>query len=114
MTCRPTPGWGPRAWYKLHLSAVNYPARATKVQARRAALWLEAFFQRLPCVRCRRHIFQYARAHPPELTGSAAFQLWLFRFHNSVNRRLGKPFFPFEDYRLLYSRELQAAAIRSA
>jgi hypothetical protein len=37
----------------------------------------------------------YIAADPPKLRSRAQLEQWMWRFHNAVNRRLGKPCPPF-------------------
>jgi hypothetical protein len=102
--------WGRRGWRWLHLRAVRYPATpsARRRAEELAAFW--AFLTSLPCPACRAHAAAYARAHPPDLTGSLQYQMWAWAFHNAVNKRLGKAQFTVEQYRALY-REDQTRAL---
>jgi hypothetical protein len=102
----PKAEWGPRAWHWLHLEAINYPAAPEKGVRLAAFARFWAFVQGLPCAECRAHATRYARAYPPDFSGSAGYQTWAWRFHNAVNRRLGKPLMAAEEYRRAYQVEL--------
>ena len=67
------------------------------------------FFARLACAECRYHALQHAATHPPALADTYTFQAWVWKFHNRVNRRLGKPFVPYHAYMALYADELESA-----
>jgi hypothetical protein len=73
----------------------------------KARFW--AFLHSLPCPECREHSLAYARTRPPDFSGSHAFQIWSWEFHNSVNARLGKPLMSAEEYNQHYAEELQKA-----
>ena len=105
----PPSSWGPRAWYWLHAAAISYPASPPKPVHRAMHVRLWAFLRSLPCAACRGHALAYARAHPPALDGSREFQTWAWKFHNAVNRRLGKPHCSPEEYREIYQHELGRA-----
>ena len=51
-----------------------------------------------------------ARANPPRVERGEALQIWVWRFHNFVNHRLGKPFVPFNVYQEVYEDEMAKAA----
>lgn len=104
--------WGPRAWREWHEAAIFYPARPAKADAEAMALRLGRMIAGLPCARCRRHAAEHVRADPPDLRSSLAFQAWVWRFHNSVNRRLGKPELPYDAYLELYAEQLLRAELR--
>lgn len=46
-----------------------------------------------PCQKCAPHFQKYLKNNPPWIEHNNSFALWLCRFHNSVNQRLGKPIF---------------------
>jgi len=99
---------GARYWAHLHTRAILwYPACASPERQRREEQFLRDFYAALPCQQvCARHAAEYHAQHPPALQGSDAYQLWIFNFHNDVNRRLGKPQFTWAQYRDYYSVEL--------
>jgi FAD-linked sulfhydryl oxidase len=100
--------WGPRGWAWLHTQAINYPENPSKRDQLLMFTQYWAFIISLPCARCRLHAVQYTRNTPPNLTGSSGFQTWAWKFHNSVNHRLGKPCMSPEEYRAAYAEETAA------
>lgn len=102
----PKSEWGPRGWHWLHLQAINYPENPSQEDKLRMFRRFWAFVQSLPCPECQTHATQYARDYPPDFSGSAGFQTWAWRFHNAVNRRLGKDLMAAEEYRDTYRAEL--------
>ena len=46
-----------------------------------------------PCQKCAPHFQKYLKNNPPLMENNNSFAMWLCRFHNSVNQRLGKPIF---------------------
>lgn len=102
----PKSSWGPRAWYWLHVTAINYPPSPTPVDARIAESRIWGFVTHLPCASCRDHATQFVRQRPPSLESTYALQAWVWRFHNAVNLRLGKPLIPYEEYLRLYADEI--------
>jgi hypothetical protein len=46
-----------------------------------------------PCQKCAPHFQKYLKNNPPLMENKDSFAMWLCRFHNSVNQRLGKPIF---------------------
>lgn len=101
--------WGPVAWRYIHVLAIRYPARPTRQDRCSALGALIECVQRLPCFECRAHADAYLRAAPPGLESSAQFQAWAWRFHNSVNARLGKPHFSAAEYVARYADEIERA-----
>jgi hypothetical protein len=85
--------WGPFAWTLLH--GIGYKAGKCKSQKLKAdenreALWLLNHLEfMIPCPECRLHIVQYRKKYGlPH--GSSQVGEWLWRFHEAVNKRLGK------------------------
>lgn len=102
----PKSEWGPRGWAWIHVEAINFPARPAGADRRAMFARFWAFVQTLPCPECQKHATDYTRDYPPDFSCSAGFQTWAWRFHNAVNRRLGKPLMQAEDYRRSYSEEI--------
>ena len=98
--------WGPKGWNWLHVTAINYPQRARRTDAKAAFRRVWNFVSNLPCIECRQHATQYVLSHPPNLAGSESFQDWAWQFHNDVNDRLGKTLITRDEYRQLYANEL--------
>lgn len=99
----PPSSWGPPAWGWLHREAIAYPQAPTFADGQLAFRRIWAFVAQLPCARCRSHAIQYILARPPDLASSKKLQEWMWRFHNAVNARLGKPLMPYCRYEALYS-----------
>ena len=98
----PITEWGPRAWYWAHIFAINYSGADADGQLNR----LMAFIRSLPCNNCSTHGLQYLRENPPDMSSSASLQLWMWNFHNDVNRRLKKPYVSFDEYQQKYADEI--------
>jgi FAD-linked sulfhydryl oxidase len=98
--------WGPKWWRWLHITAINYPQNPTRRDAHEAANRVHHFIANLPCVMCRRHATGYTMSNPPKLVDNQDFQIWVWRFHNSVNARLGKKICEYDDYLSNYSDEI--------
>ena len=92
--------WGPLLWHLLHALAElsdrkDIPLLWPRLMAHIAAV--------MPCEKCRQHLATVFRARPflhitnPHLVTGARVQAQvrgeLWRFHNEVNARLGKPAF---------------------
>jgi len=101
--------WGPVGWRWLHLTAIYYPRAPCPADAQRAAVRLRAFLARLPCAECRWHAARYLHHDPPALSGSEAFRVWTWRFHNAVNARLGHRLIPYAECRGLYAADIRWA-----
>ncbi len=99
--------WGPREWMKAHHYAIAYPDAPSAPEKIRGHLWLWGWIQGLPCPECLSHATEYARRFPPRLDSSSSLQTWLWKMHNAVNRRLGKPEMSPVEYRQVYGAEIR-------
>lgn len=90
--------WGPPGWSWLEELAETYPVSPTIPDARIAYRRLLHFISNLPCDECRYHAMCYVLQNPPALASTHTFRSWVWRFHNDVNIRLGKPFYPYWAY----------------
>lgn len=87
--------WGPRFWFVLHIATTVFPTRpSTHVRT--------AFFNfmlsiplLLPCKECRDHCIRYMTENLKTAKSAVFSRRGVFEFfvefHNSVNRRTGKP-----------------------
>jgi len=101
--------WGPKAWYSLHLQAIKFPLYPTDQQRVQTVHWVLDFIGKIPCHECRMHARQYLENHPLGLGCSETFQLWVYKLHNDVNRRLGKPVISYKEYQNEYEQEINKA-----
>jgi hypothetical protein len=75
--------WGPRLWRYLHIIASRH-----NVDELREAF--KVVIRRMPCPGCRIHTSDYLMEHPIK----EPTDVYVWRFHNEVNRRTGKEQFP--------------------
>lgn len=89
--------WGPGRWQSIHLTAAwaDTPAKVAVFNT-----WIRHQISNLPCEECRMHASQYLEANPPE-DAEDPF-IWSWQFHNTVNRRLGKPELEYRVARDMY------------
>lgn len=82
--------WGPGLWKYLHA----LPKYSESVDSLKATLHnLD-----LPCPECRSHYKEYITERPINIIQTRdAGQRWIFDLHNSVNKRLGKPLYPYKS-----------------
>ena len=89
--------WGEGTWRLLHCTAATFPKIPTEKDYRAYTRFLHSMAPILPCRFCREHMAKFLKENPirPILEkGRRSFMLWTIRFHNSVNKKLGKPILP--------------------
>ena len=97
--------WGPAAWTFLHAAAAVCDDPDGFRELLRAAA------RCLPCRECRREAGQYLQEAAEELAavdGKVAASRFLWKMHNAVNARLGKPSFRVEELRRRYGVDASA------
>ncbi len=95
--------WGPIYWHYFHTLALLYSDHPSPREAIdiRILFWRALMF--IPCSTCQEHAMNYVRKHKgPAFNDSKDFQLWLFNFHNTVNKFLKKHIFTKDDYYKTY------------
>ena len=102
----PPSTWGPLGWHWLHSLAICYPVTPTENDREVLHRRLWSFIQTIPCIECQQHSIDYIRQNPVNASGGHSLQLWVWKFHNAVNARLGKPFMSLHQYLEQYSAEL--------
>lgn len=103
--------WGPRLWLVLHTLAERAGKQdsiITRSDEQRAwPLFLKELPSIIPCPQCKEHCQEYLKTTPFQLPND--YYEWrnyipnyFYVFHESLNRRLGKPSFPKEDLSKTY------------
>lgn len=96
--------WGPLYWKLLHgMAEYSGKFQSIILQNDERAYWkklLTTLEGVLPCKECRQHAHEYILTHPVQIPDDPAdvhtyIKMWLYEFHEDVNRRLGKPSFPY-------------------
>lgn len=107
--------WGPILWSILHgfaekTSSAVSPLYSTE-EKKTWVLLLKGLGDIVPCDECREHYKNWLASHPVDgftTLGASDFRTavrqWIYDLHESVNTRLGKSSFSFEDLSATYSR----------
>jgi hypothetical protein len=98
---------GPGVWYSIHVKAKLATTSDTKED-----FFKEIYFHyhNFPCANCRSHIQRYVDTHPLEEFHTMIDEngvdvgpfKWTWYFHNSVNKRLGKPYLSWNEAYKMY------------
>jgi uncharacterized protein (DUF1499 family) len=98
--------WGPACWFLFHTLASK--VKEDKFEVVKNSLWeqINAICNNLPCHECRQHAIELMRNANKNLILSSKrnLELYLFDFHNLVNKRNNSRVMKIEDYDLLYNK----------
>lgn len=87
--------WGPLGWMTLHSVSFIYPEEPTQAEKHIVEKFLEMFGETISCNSCKSHFkiikTIYKSLYPNYLDSRQNFALFVFRAHNTVNRRIDKP-----------------------
>ena len=85
--------WGPPLWEYLHMMSLKYSNSPSYNEKRTMKNLLNNISHFLPCDKCRNHAVEYMNNNDLDIatTNTDTLFRFLVDFHNSVNKRLGKP-----------------------
>jgi Erv1 / Alr family len=87
--------WGPPIWRLFHCLSVYLRPDSFPIVGRNLFFYIQRICQYLPCPDCSEHAKRFfSRVLPSTLRSKDDLVHMLFCFHNSVNRRKGKPILP--------------------
>lgn len=85
--------WGPSLWLYLHTMSFNYPDKPTKQEKKNYKKFIINLKYVLPCKYCRMNLRKNLKDHPlrqKDLKDRHNFSLWMFNFHEHINKMLNK------------------------
>jgi hypothetical protein len=98
--------WGPSLWHSLHCISFNYPVNPTEADKKNYKAFVMSLRHVLPCRYCRDNFCVNLKETPltnKALSSRKEFSKWMFNFHQTVNKCLGKKNnFKFSDIRERY------------
>lgn len=105
--------WGPFVWLLLHALAERFGQVITELyrndEVRAWQSLLAATGDMLPCSDCRGHFKTWLSSHPVTPISKTPYselkewiRKWIWSLHEDVNKRLGKPSFPYENLTATY------------
>ena len=93
--------WGPLGWTTLHTVSALYPDNPTSAEMELAKNWIQQFADCITCPSCQGHfktmLALYQSRNPAMFSSRREFCLFVIRAHNTVNRRLGKKIYTYDD-----------------
>ena len=99
--------WGPPCWSIMHILATRI--KEEDFENKKESLWfiINQICNNLPCPECRQHAVSLMRQTKKEniLKSKDNLEIFLFDFHNLVNKKKGLKLFTKEEYNLKYKKE---------
>jgi UDP-galactopyranose mutase len=87
--------WGPLGWMTLHSVSLIYPESPSLQEKQLVARFLDLFAETISCIHCKLHFKNmktiYISMYPNFLDSRQNFAMFVFRAHNTVNKRIDKP-----------------------
>lgn len=96
-------GWGPPAWFTLHMFAHTAPLQLQPSERDEIKSLLRSFGRHLPCPTCRVHFCAYLDAHMTDecMSTREGIVALLNDCHNEVNRRKGRRTYDLQEHHRL-------------
>lgn len=87
--------FGPGMWTTIHLLAFNATSKNDQLQFIKT---MKIIINNIPCHTCRGHAIEYINTHKMEdyLKDEYGMFLYTWKFHNAVNKRLGKDIMSYD------------------
>ena len=86
--------WGPKLWDVMHTFSFSYPINPTNNDKLAARNFFNSIGTLIPCKHCSQHCLEYTQRNQPRVNNKTELIDWVYNFHNAVNQRLGKQFYP--------------------
>jgi hypothetical protein len=104
---------GPGYWSSIHKIASEAKDERTKAYFVNHMNFIRNNF---PCSECKTHINEYMTSNPiqPYLRQPDGCFMWAWKFHNTVNRRLGKREVPIEEANKIYKKQEGVCSLNCA
>jgi hypothetical protein len=87
--------WGPLGWMTLHSASMLYAEEPELGEIQLMRKFIELFGETISCHHCKSHFLsmkkKYEAWNPGYLNSRRELMLFVFRAHNTVNKRIDKP-----------------------
>jgi hypothetical protein len=96
--------WGPATWKLLHTLVLKINDNITYSQLIDLKNIILRILHNLPCPYCTSHALSYISAsNYKSINNINDLRIFIFNFHNNVNKRLNKPIITYEEHVQLYN-----------
>ena len=105
--------WGPNLWKFMHYLTLSYPEQPSEYDVNKFKNFFMSIGDYLPCEKCRYNYKDHLQELPltqNELSCRDNLILWLFNFHNIVNKHLGKKEFTIKEFNDAYVNNMNLPA----
>jgi hypothetical protein len=100
--------WGPATWKLLHTMVLRIDDNITTNQFIELKNIILRILHNLPCPYCTSHALSYISVYNYKgISNINDLRMFIFNFHNSVNKRLNKPLISYEEHVQLYNIPLR-------
>jgi hypothetical protein len=87
--------WGPLGWMTLHSASMLYAEQPELAEIQVMRRFIDLFGDTISCHHCKSHFLsmkkRYEAWNPGYLSSRRELMLFVFRAHNTVNKRIDKP-----------------------
>ena len=96
--------WGKEMWKSMHCIAARIQDHSPELKRKMIAAYFESLQYCLPCVTCQNDYSQLLTFNPvyAHTETKQKLSVWVWRLHNTVNKKLGVPLFPFFHITAMY------------
>lgn len=88
--------FGPGMWATIHILSFNANTKSDQIQFIKT---MKIIVNNIPCETCRGHAKEYVKTHKmEEFLNEKGYGMFMYtwKFHNTVNQRLGKPIMSYD------------------
>ena len=89
--------WGPKLWEIMHTFSFSYPDTPSLQHKQSAFNFFSSIGLLIPCTNCSMHCKEYIYNNQPNVNSKNDLIMWVFNFHNEVNKRLNKSQYSIND-----------------
>lgn len=82
----------------MHIVSLGYAPNPSAEERAGAAAFYNSLKTMIPCPICRSHYAEFLAEEPVATKSRDDLIDWVYRLHNKVNARLGKPVLPFDAF----------------
>jgi hypothetical protein len=98
--------FGPSTWRTLHAVAFTYPENPSEEDKNNYRNFVVSLSKVLPCPYCSKHMMEFigdGTSLKASLVSRDAFSLWMYDFHDHVNKSKNKESVPFAEVKKYYT-----------